>query len=1286
MKRNRDKKASHPKQSSKTKNVRRRKNNAESRPISQMFQVAVPRNEAVESYISNTEVSQSSSAEPPTLKEAKEAKNTKQSVEDNFSMNEKNSSELLKYLSGLEQWRNLGPEALTKEIRTLCERLMAVPQDSLSMEESNNLAYAAKYLCASFFLENKNQNIRILTACCLADILRLFAPETPFSEDELKIIFPFFIRQLSGLENLEGSLFPWYFYLLERLATTKAFALVANDEEISVDLLEKCFTIISENHSHKVHLYLTELMANVVEEADQISQPVLDAALMRLIPPFSQQSPESYKLAKMLVLRCKDSLQLPVSSFLNAVFVDKKTVDSDLRDRVHDLVQQLFYVAPDLLLYVFPGLEAELKVEDANVRTKSIRLLGKLFSSSDSNLFEKYENLFDELLGRFYDIDPSIRVELCIVAESILRIHPNTSVKIQKYLQERVLDTDEKVRETAIQKICSNWTVFSVETLMSVVTRLYDKKARIRKETILQLTKAFLQELAMFEENWNKSKEQRKELNRKLSWIPEELLVAYERLHRENDDESCFLIERFIFFEAVKTFEKRATLMLYIDNIFDGLKSGKKVFESIIAKHRKANKCLSYLLSIVEKNHAVKANDAGSNQGNASGLSFNEAIQLLAKALEHKKADEFLHSIFRVKNRSIVKHLRSICSLYSPIRDKLASMDSLHRVFHAKTELWSFVESYFLCRCSCLLFNKISAVELLDFIRSNSSKANSRLGKMKLHFDFSLMFAKHFPEFFDDQISCIEELLRIFSNERNSSRRRKRNETARAACENEGYDFVYLLRVLELLYYIAKDLQSTSESNLWQLLSEICLKDTLPHEGVKYAIGSLAQMFGHSYNNVSWRKFIERVLSEPNWKLNLDEDRIERILCIFSQLIKHGSVKSIESLEEIVCFSLEEILNPAGKSFNSHRIYLLAIKLIGNTVINTEDISTIPFSPKLILDILFDIIRRKGNVKGTLDNSSQPESTDSFGDIRLACAKTLLKMQRKPFIKELFGPFEFLEVGLTIQDPIPEVRLDFMQSLCKELLHHRLSFKWFSFFALTAVDPDKTNYTSAIRLASKIVQIRHLYVNQVKSQQVSNEVDFGHSYFSLLPECNLMHLVWILAHHPDFPTDKVQDNFADTSKCLDFFFERILETRQDHAMFLQQILRAILLSEDATDLTLSSGTEAIREVAQIALTIMKKKQEGKKWDLSEYTGMLTLPASMYRMTAATETNKHKHLTVSDDSGPLVTSSLRTISNLEVSGQNEMEKNSSWKGETSDFADDVANDENIVANTRPLLRG
>jgi hypothetical protein len=64
---------------------------------------------------------------------------------------------------------------------------MAAPQDSLSPEETQKLAHVAKSLCASDFLASKNQNIRILTACCLADILRLFAPETPFNEVELKV-------------------------------------------------------------------------------------------------------------------------------------------------------------------------------------------------------------------------------------------------------------------------------------------------------------------------------------------------------------------------------------------------------------------------------------------------------------------------------------------------------------------------------------------------------------------------------------------------------------------------------------------------------------------------------------------------------------------------------------------------------------------------------------------------------------------------------------------------------------------------------------------------------------------------------------------------------------------------------------------------------------------------------------------------------------------------------------------------------------------------------------------
>ena len=49
---------------------------------------------------------------------------------------------------------------------------------------------------------NINRDVQLLVACCIADILRIFAPEAPYKEpQQIKTIFLFLIRQLGGLKD-----------------------------------------------------------------------------------------------------------------------------------------------------------------------------------------------------------------------------------------------------------------------------------------------------------------------------------------------------------------------------------------------------------------------------------------------------------------------------------------------------------------------------------------------------------------------------------------------------------------------------------------------------------------------------------------------------------------------------------------------------------------------------------------------------------------------------------------------------------------------------------------------------------------------------------------------------------------------------------------------------------------------------------------------------------------------------------------------------------------------------
>ena len=104
------------------------------------------------------------------------------------------------------------------------------------------------------------RDVQLLVACCVADILRIFAPEAPYKDpQQIKTIFYFLIKQLGGLKDPKDPAFKRYFYLLENLAYVKSFNMCFDLEdfnEIFCALFGLMFKIVNDEHSGKVRINL----------------------------------------------------------------------------------------------------------------------------------------------------------------------------------------------------------------------------------------------------------------------------------------------------------------------------------------------------------------------------------------------------------------------------------------------------------------------------------------------------------------------------------------------------------------------------------------------------------------------------------------------------------------------------------------------------------------------------------------------------------------------------------------------------------------------------------------------------------------------------------------------------------------------------------------------------------------------------------------------------------------------------------------------------------------------
>lgn len=71
-------------------------------------------------------------------------------------------------------------------MQMVVKTFMDMDQDS--EEEKELYLNLALHLASDFFLKHPDKDVRLLVACCLADIFRIYAPEAPYtSPDKLKV-------------------------------------------------------------------------------------------------------------------------------------------------------------------------------------------------------------------------------------------------------------------------------------------------------------------------------------------------------------------------------------------------------------------------------------------------------------------------------------------------------------------------------------------------------------------------------------------------------------------------------------------------------------------------------------------------------------------------------------------------------------------------------------------------------------------------------------------------------------------------------------------------------------------------------------------------------------------------------------------------------------------------------------------------------------------------------------------------------------------------------------------
>jgi sister-chromatid-cohesion protein PDS5 len=175
-------------------------------------------------------------------------------------------------------------DALLKKLKTLHDQLAVLDQEKVDV---NSLSVARAELIHVSLLLHKDRGVKAYTACCLADILRLYAPEAPYTQNELRDIFQFFFRQLSaGLKGTEEPYYNEYFHLLESLSTVKSVVLVCDlpsSDELLHEIFKDLFTIVKRDFTKKIEIFMADILAALIDECTSLPNDVLEVIMAQFM-------------------------------------------------------------------------------------------------------------------------------------------------------------------------------------------------------------------------------------------------------------------------------------------------------------------------------------------------------------------------------------------------------------------------------------------------------------------------------------------------------------------------------------------------------------------------------------------------------------------------------------------------------------------------------------------------------------------------------------------------------------------------------------------------------------------------------------------------------------------------------------------------------------------------------------------------------------------------------------------------------------------------------------------
>ncbi|RHZ38691.1 hypothetical protein DYB26_005759 [Aphanomyces astaci] len=1040
------------------------------------------------------------------------------------------------------------PVNVARRLKTELQRLRGTVNGELDKNDSTALG---REFTSESYLEHSDPHVRLLVASCIAELLRVTAPDTPFGSDhELYEVFVLLVRVLR--ETTKHTDIAW-FTLLETLASVKMCNLAVgltpdsshaqsdvSPEDLVVDIFRCLFERIQDDHAAKVEANMVSIMVGCLEECDVVSPQLLETLLEPLL--HNDQHPRAYHMAQQVIEKASDQLQNALSLFFNSVLVDATTphslsTTSDMKDHVHTLIYETHKIQPGLLLYVLPNVCLQLQVDDMETRSNAIALMGRLFASSHADYGHQYLKNFREFLGRFRDVKKEIRLQMVTVCSIVAQRKPDLALLVDAELQLRLQDPEWDVRRLVVNELCdlATHSLASVSnaSLREVGERMKDKKVVIRKEAMTGLAQIYAAHVST---SWTNGNKDATAVAQQLAWIPEYVLKCFAYPIQELRLRVVQLVDDILLPKSsTELFRMKGLLFMWKTLDAGSREALRRVFLERV-------QCRQIIQQFLALKQQLRQGNAANN-----GSSLQKCLKELSPLLpETEGLTGLVDKLATWKDLKLVKHLGVLCAATSDAAAIRQAREDIVKMVGSKTPLGDFIKN--VCRKLAMTTVNASSVDcLLSILKDEPTHECVEV----LHLVGSI-----FPHLLQPHVGTLEQLLAQGSS-----------------------PHVVLPCVLDLLVCYAKfDRDGAPPVALKKSLLAHCTNQ--PLDVVKKSARILVSLFPGEVPGL-----VKKLRKPTSSGLS---DATLQTLVVVTKHVPNVIADATSLFDQLV-----DMVNTSKK----RETKCLALTLLSHLVLyqhvpdghELNDQAPRDTACRRVYDLSFDLL--------------QASTSKTSAPLRAVAASNLLKLTRVPRLERQLRIDEWHTLGYVLTDSDEGVRRAFLKKLTSNLLRHpSLNHKYVCYVALASSEPVAELKKEARTLLQSAVQrMRHMYETARSSAAENNPASS-----LMVPEYVVPYAVHLVLHSPWEGSEDVES--------LYFVLESLVShvvSEADNISFLLQMLHKLSLCHDSTTSSTNNYPKDLSTILDAGTTWLKKRIKNQI-NLKAYPGQIYLPKHLFQ--------------------------------------------------------------------------